>query len=193
MGYRWLLFCPQLPSTPSSPRVLVWRRMRMAGSVGLDNGIWALPHSSEAQTFIREMQSYVQSQGGTSRVFVAEALDSHNEEAILARFREARAQEYEELDEECERFLADLVKETECRNYSFAEYEENERDLDKLEVWLARVQKRDFLPGSQAEHTASLLEQCRQALQAFATRVFDHEERGQADGQADTSTGEEVS
>ncbi len=43
MQYKWLLFCPQLPATPSSPRVMVWRRMRSAGSVGLDNGLWILP------------------------------------------------------------------------------------------------------------------------------------------------------
>ncbi len=27
MEYQWLLFCPQLPATPSSPRVMVWRKM----------------------------------------------------------------------------------------------------------------------------------------------------------------------
>ena len=39
----WLVFIPQLPSSPSSLRVLVWRRMRTAGAAALQQGVWVLP------------------------------------------------------------------------------------------------------------------------------------------------------
>ena len=67
MAFQWLLFCPQLPATPSSPRVMVWRRMRSAGSLGLDNGLWILPYNDGAEKFVQEMKAYVESRGASAR------------------------------------------------------------------------------------------------------------------------------
>ena len=175
MEYRWLLFCPQLPATPSSPRVMVWRRMRSAGSLGLDNGLWIMPYNASSEKFIQEMKSYIESQGGTSKTFIANALDGVTETEIIERFRQDRAEEYAELKEQCLDFLAEIEKEIGRKNFSFAEYEENEQDLDKLRAWLAKVKQRDFIGGEQATEAAAWLEKCQQALQEFATEVFKHE------------------
>ncbi len=149
--------------------------MRSAGSVGLDNGLWILPYTEESEKFIQEMKTYVESQGGSSRVFIADAIDAATEEDILTRFREDRAQEYDEIIEQCIDFLADLDKENQRQNYSFAEYEENEQDLYKLELWFEKVKKRDILGGHGADDALQNLEKCRLALQKFATEVFNHE------------------
>jgi hypothetical protein len=172
---KWLLFCPQLPATPSSPRVMVWRRMRTAGSVGLDNGLWILPCTETAKKFIQEIGIYIKNQGGSSRSFLADAFDEATEAEILERFRHDRAEEYFELIEQCGDFLGEIEKEIQRENFSFAEYEENEQDLEKLEVWFGKVKQRDFLGGSQAVEADEWLEKCRQALQRFATEVFNHE------------------
>ena len=175
MENQWLLFCPQLPATPSSPRVMVWRRMRSAGSLGLDNGLWILPYNAESEKFIQEMKAYIASQGGASKTFVANALDALTESEILDRFRQDRAEEYAELKEQCLDFLAEIEKEIKRQNFSFAEYEENEQDFDKLKIWFEKVKQRDFIGGDQAEESAGWLEKCHQALQGFATEVFNHE------------------
>ncbi len=52
--------------------------------------------------------------------------------------------EYFELQEQCQDFLAEIEKETKRQNFSFAEYEENEQDLAKLETWYEKVKQRDF-------------------------------------------------
>jgi hypothetical protein len=178
MNPKWLLFCPQLPATPSSPRVMVWRRMRSAGSTGLDNGLWILPFSESSEKFIEEMKAYVESQGGTSKSFMANALDEITETEILEHFQKDRAEEYAEVEEQCVDFLGEIEKEVKRHNFSFAEYEENEQDLNKLESWLLKVQQRDFMGGDQARKAEESLEKCRQALQQFATKVFAHDGSG---------------
>jgi len=175
MDYKWLLFCPQLAATPSSPRVMVWRRMRSAGSLGLDNGVWILPYNETSEKFVQEMKTYVENQGGSSKTFVANALEEMTEAEIIEGFRRDRAEEYAEFQEQCDDFLAEIEKETKRKNFSFAEYEENEQDLDKLKNWLSKVKQRDFIGGEQAQQAVEWLEKCQQALQGFATEVFNHE------------------
>ncbi len=172
MEHKWLLFCPQLPATPSSPRVMVWRRMRSAGAVGLDNGLWILPDAEASINAVQDIQAYIENQGGSSKTFRAVAFDQATEDEILDRIRQDRAEEYWELKEQCHDFLAEIEKEIGRKNFSFAEYEENEQDLVKLEVWLEKVRQRDILGGDQAQEAVQWLEKCRQALQQFATEVF---------------------
>ena len=42
----WLLLLAQLPSSPSSARVALWRRLRAVGAAGVLNGAWVLPHTA---------------------------------------------------------------------------------------------------------------------------------------------------
>jgi hypothetical protein len=176
MEYKWIVFCPQLPATPSSPRVMVWRKMHSSGAIGLDNGLWILPRNETSEILVRETKAYISGQGGTSRTFFANAFDDETEADILERFRQDRAQEYAELKEQCIDFLAEIDKEIKRQNFSFAEYEENEQDLEKLEVWMNKVQKRDFLGGDLAQEALKWLEKGRQTLQTFADQVITHED-----------------
>jgi hypothetical protein len=172
---EWLLFLPQLPASPSSLRVLVWRRTRAAGALGLQTGAWVLPHTPEQERFLRDLLAEVQRLGGSGSVFVATPLDPGFSQGMVERFRIDRDHEYAEFCERAHALVAELEKESRGEKYTFAELEENEDDLQKLERWLQKIQARDFFGGHQAEAAATAMAACRQALAAFAEIVYQRE------------------
>jgi hypothetical protein len=169
---EWLLFTSQLPASPSSLRVMVWRRMKAAGAVSLQNGVWVLPRTKEQERGVQEILNYLESQGAEGQSFAATALNEKVEKDLLNRFRGQRDEEYAELIERCEGLLSELTKETKKKKFTFAELEENEDDLQKLENWLKRIKARDLVGGERAEEAARSFEACRKALETFADQVY---------------------
>jgi hypothetical protein len=169
---KWLLFTSQLPSSPSSLRVMVWRRMKSAGAVGLQNGVWVLPCDKEQEHFFQEMLDYLKEQGAQGQAFTAMALDQSIEDELLGRFRAQRDEEYVELLEGCQDLLLELEKETKKKKFTFAELEENEDDLRKLKNWLAKIQGRKHVGGERGQEAVQQIAACERALEAFASEVY---------------------
>ena len=169
---NWLLFTSQLPTSPSSLRVMVWRRMKAAGAVGLQNGVWVLPHGKEQERFLEELLNYLKEQGAGGQSFTVTALDQSVEDDLVERFRIQRDEEYTELIERCEDLLSELKKETQNQKFTFAELEENEDDLQKLKNWMARIKARDYVGGERADEAARQVEACQVALENFANQVY---------------------
>lgn len=169
---NWLLFLSQLPSNPSSLRVNVWRKLRAAGALGLQNGVWVLPGSPEQVKFLEDLLLWIQNQGASGQIFTVAPLNEAIEQDILARFRRDREEEYAEFQERSLDFLAEIKKETGKQKYTFAELEENEQDLQRLANWLERIQKRDFIGSEQAKQATELHQKCRQAFDTFSMEVY---------------------
>ena len=150
MVQTWLVFIPQLPSSPSSLRVLVWRRMRVAGAAALQQGVWVLPQTPEHEQLLRDVLLEAQQQGGNGILMVATPLDTDRASEVVERFGVDRDQEYREFGVRCRDFLAEIAKETDAHNLTFAALEENEQDLQKLHTWLERIRARDFFGALQA-------------------------------------------
>ncbi len=169
----WLVFFPQTPATPSSLRVLVWRRLQQAGALNLQGGAWMLPRVKEQEQVLLALLVEMEQQGGSGFFLDARAPNEVIQAGLIARFQDERAKEYQEFGEHCLQFLAEIEKETQARKFTFAELEENEQDLLRLTRWLRKIQQRDFFPGSVSQQAQDCLEQCRQALQTFTTSVYE--------------------
>jgi hypothetical protein len=172
---KWLLFVSQLPASPSSLRVMVWRRMRASGALGLQNGVWVFPHRQEHERFLQELLKSVENQQGKGQIFIAQALGETIDEQIIARFRAERNQEYAEFSEQCASLQQEIDKETRRKKFTFAELEENESNLERLSQWLAKIKGRDFFAGDRLEQAVKKMETCRKALASFADRVYSHD------------------
>lgn len=171
----WLLFLSQLPTNPSSLRVMVWRRMRGAGAASLQNGVWVLPDDPLQREFTNHLLTAVQQQGGSGQIFEVQPLSVEVEADLIARMQSDREQEYVEFNEGCSELLGELEKETARNKFTFAELEENEQNLQRLERWLEKIRARDFYPTASAQQAADRLDSCRAALETYASQVYAHQ------------------
>jgi hypothetical protein len=107
------------------------------------------------------------------------ALDRAQEEKVIARFKADRDDAYEEFIDKCDDFEREVAKEVETRHFTYAELEENDVDLKKLQGWLAKIRKLDFYGGARAAKAEERLKGCEAVLDDYARRVFDaHDENG---------------
>ncbi len=168
---RVFLFLAQLPASPSSGRVALWRRLRGRGASGV-LWAWVLPRTDEHGVFLAELADMVRGQGGTAVVFVTGAMSSAEKQNLVARFQADRSREYGEFAERCREFLVEIERETQRRKFTFAELEEIEDDFDKLSAWLGKIQARDFFPSEQTQTASGMLKDCGAALQFFVGAVY---------------------
>jgi ChrB-like protein len=167
----WLLLLAQLPRSPSSARVALWRRLRAAGATMMINSAWVLPETPPHAELLGQLRDGVVRQGGTAFVLNVSVSPEANE-AIVAGFRADRAREYDEFAERCSALLDEIGRESGGGKYTFAEMEESEQDLEKLVRWLSKIQARDFFPDEQGQRSAAMVARCRGAVETFSRAVY---------------------
>jgi hypothetical protein len=173
----WALLVPQLPAVPSSARVQLWRHLRAAGALSLQNGVWALPSTPSHEQLLRDELANIVRQGGSGLLFRAQAVElgGRQGEDLVARFRAERDEEYAEVCERCQALRDELKRETRVGKHTFAELEENEHELAKLERWLPQIQARDFFSAPRTPSALAALADCRTDLAVFAAAVYRRE------------------
>jgi len=167
---EWLLFLPQLPASPSTLRVMVWRLMRDAGALGLKNGVWILHPSQVA--FVDKLESYLKEHGADSYCLHIIVQDPDENENILLRLQEERDEEYREFCEKCGALKAELRKEISVEKFTFTELEETEEEVQKLQAWLTKIRRRDVVDAPLASQAQQDMKQCQQGLAEFAQQVY---------------------
>jgi DNA-binding transcriptional regulator PaaX len=172
----WLLLVYRIPSEPTRLRATAWRRLKGLGAVYLQNSAAALPAGAGAERALRKLRHEIVEMGGTAVLLSCVALAGEAE--VHAAFQAARDDEYEEIIDKCNDFRAQVEKEFTANHFTYAELEENEEDLAKLQKWFQKVAERDVLSAAKRGQAESELETCAQILEGFAVRVFAEEEDG---------------
>jgi hypothetical protein len=169
-GQEWLLLIYRVPPEPTRLRSAVWRRLKSIGAIYLQNSAAALPAGVGAERALRKLRSEILDMGGTSVLMSCRALAGGAD--VLAAFQAARDDEYEEIADKCEDFLAQVRKEHVAEHFTFAELEENEVDLVKLRNWFARVRQRDVFGAAGRGPAEKALAACAASLEEYAARVY---------------------
>jgi hypothetical protein len=173
----WLLLTYKVPPEPAAKRIALWRRLKGMGAVYLQNGVCLLPKTDDHARRLKMLENDVGEIGGDAVILETVALDRAQEEKVLARFKADRDDAYRELIDKCDDFEAEIAKETATQHFTYAELEENDVDLKKLQVWFEKIRKLDFYDAELANEAAARLQGCERLLEAYAQRVFEaHDE-----------------
>ncbi len=173
----WLLLTYKVPPEPAAKRVALWRKLKGMGAVYLQNGVCLLPRTDDHSRRLKMLENDIAQAKGESVILETLALDPGQEAKVLARFKSERDDAYEEFIDKCDDFERDVAKEVAASHYTYAELEENDVDLKKLQGWLLKIQKLDFYGAGRAAEAQARLARCQVVLDAYARRVFDaHDE-----------------
>jgi hypothetical protein len=173
---EWLLLVYKLPPEPTRLRAAIWRKLKTAGAVYLQDGVAALPAATEHVSLMRQCTRDIADMQGTAYLLTATSLS--DETALVAAYNAARVAEYTELLDRCRAFHAELAKERAVKNFTFAELEENEDDIAKLEAWFARIVRRDRFSIAKQTEAEAALKACRSDLDTFESEVQGAEHSG---------------
>lgn len=172
-GPGWLLLIYRIPSEPTRLRAAAWRRIKGLGAIYLQNSVAALPASPASERAFRKLRHEIVEMSGTAVVISATVLVG--EADVRAAFQAARDDEYEEIVDKCQDFMAQLDKEYRAEHFTYAELEENEEDLVKLRNWFAKITERDVFGAPGRAATQRAIATCERALEEYAARVFAEE------------------
>ena len=154
----------------------MWREIKKLGAVYLRDGVCVLPEQPRNLTSMRALASRIEEMDGQASVVEHGRLDADRTEALTAQFHVARADEYAEISREAELFLTHVARETEHRDFTYAELEELEQDLGKLKRWADQVHERDYFGESSYTHVQALVKRCDLALEMFLERASEEAE-----------------
>jgi hypothetical protein len=172
----WLLLTYKVPAEPGTKRVALWRKLKGLGAVYLQNGVCMLPKSDDHIRRLKMMENDITEMGGESVLLETTGLDAGQEDKVMARFRTDRDEHYREFMGRCTEFEKEIAKEITIQKFTYAELEEEDTDLRKLQDWLAKIKKLDFYGASLAEEATERLRICENALDAYAKQVFEANE-----------------
>jgi KaiC/GvpD/RAD55 family RecA-like ATPase len=147
------------------------------GAVYLQTGVCLLPKTDDHSRRLKILENDVAEMGGEAVILETIALDRNQEDKVVARFKADRDEAYREFLDKCVDFEGEIAKETKAQHFTYAELEENDVDLKKLQDWLEKIKKLDFYGATLIAEAEEGLRKCEGLLDAYAQRVFDaHDE-----------------
>jgi hypothetical protein len=177
VALSWLLLTYKVPPDPATKRIALWRRLKGMGAIYLQNGVCLLPKADDHVRRLKMLGNDIAEMGGESVLLETVALDRGQEDKVVARFKADRDEQYREFLGRCTDFEAEIAKEIAINKFTYAELEEEDTDLKKLQGWLEKIKKLDFYGATLADEAAERLRACEALLEAYAQRVFDaHDE-----------------
>jgi hypothetical protein len=171
---RFVQLVYRMPPKPTAGRVAVWRSLKKAGAVYLQDSVCVLPDTKELRAELQGVLERIDEYNGTYHLLPLGALPREEEKKLVQLFVDQSAKHYSEIVENCE---VDFVKEIEFehfrQNYTYEEAEEIRMEFEKICTWFEKVQKRDWFGTPNAAEARDWLRRCESLLEEFESKVFE--------------------
>jgi hypothetical protein len=145
---EWVLLAYRLPREPSTPRIVLWRKLRRLGALQIVDGLVALPADPETTEAFEWLANDVVEAGGEAWTWRGHPGSKAQQQALRERMAVAISAEYRDL-------LSEAVA---------AQSEPTRRTLQRLRRELHRIEARDH--GAPKER-----DEARRAIERLAGLV----------------------
>jgi CRISPR/Cas system-associated endoribonuclease Cas2 len=162
----------RVPSTPSTSRVTVWKRIKELGAYLLQQSVYVLPNLPHVREALNQLKEQISRLGGESKVIEIASLGEEQEKEVIAGFNGNRQEEYEEVIKACNELLHEIEDESNTQDFHFADLEENEKHIQKVRELLENVVGRDYFGSPLQARALALMENCQQRFEEFSHEVF---------------------
>lgn len=172
MSIKFLAFTYKIPSEPSKNRVYIWRTIKDLGAVYLQQGVALLPYEENLCNILKKLREEVNNLGGKSTLSELTFINEEDEEKIIAEFHEQINEEYNEFEDNCQRLIYELDRETEIGKFKFSELQESEEDLKKFQRWYSKILNRDYFNSENKDKSKEMFEKARIRLEEYSHEVY---------------------
>jgi hypothetical protein len=182
---KFVVLVYRMPAKPTAGRVAVWRLLKKAGAVYLQDSVCVFPDLPRIRRELQPVLERIDEKQGSYHLLPLRALSADEEEKIVELFREQTSKHYLEIVEDCEvNFTKEIEFEHFRANYTYEEAEEIRMEFEKLGTWFERVRERDWFDAPHRRDAERWLEKCERLLEDFEAKVF--EVLGTSEGAAPT-------
>lgn len=171
----WLMIIYRVPSTPSTSRVMVWKRVKELGAYLLQQSVYILPNLPDVKEAVNQLKEQIHHLGGESKVIEIASLGEEQEKEVIAGFNKNREEEYTEVIKACNELLHEIEEESRTEDFHFADLEENEKHLQRVNELLDSVKSRDYFGSPLQSKAVALAKKCQQKFEEFSHEVFSRE------------------
>ena len=146
----WVLFVYRLPREPSSPRVVLWRKLRRLGVAQINDGLVALPADARSKEQLEWLADEVIEAGGEASIWVGRPGSLSQEKTLISKMSDAVSNDYRAI-------VSDAI------DALGSPPTDRRRALARLQREYWRIRSRDYFYTKERD-------QAYQALEELATR-----------------------
>lgn len=147
---QWVLLAYRLPRVPSTPRSIVWRKLKQLGVVQLGDGLVALPVDARTREAFEWIAEEIQDHDGEAMVWIGEPVDAAGRRTMRERLSAAIVAEYVAVTEQAHAAGA-------------ADPADVRRAVSRLRRELQRIAARDYISPPERESARRAVDALAQA------------------------------
>ncbi len=170
---RFMLLVYRMPAKPTAGRVAVWRQLKKAGAIYLQQSVCVFPENARVRSELAPVLSRIDSASGEYHLLPLRQPPAAEVDKLVAQFQEQTSKHYQEIIENCEvNFTKEIEFETFRDNFTYEEAEEIRAEFEKITHWYERVRARDWFGAPNRAEAWEWLRKCERLLEEFEEKVF---------------------
>jgi len=168
-----MLLVYRMPAKPTAGRVAVWRQLKKAGAIYLQQSVCVFPDNAKVRGELTPILNRINSAHGEYHLLPLRQPPPAEADKLVDQFQEQTSKHYAEIIENCEvNFTKEIEFETFRKNFTYEEAEEIRAEFEKISLWYERVRARDWFGAPNRAEAYDWLRKCETMLEKFEEQVF---------------------